>query len=100
MNYLGEQIQIDLVDMGKYKDQNKGYYWILTAVEILSRYAFTTPVYRKDTSNMTKVVIELLRQIKDHFGDYPKLAQFDDGKEFYNVGVKTLLEKHNMKYSC
>ena len=37
--YLGEQIRMDLVVMYKYKNQNKGY-WILTAVEILSRYAF------------------------------------------------------------
>ena len=35
---LGDQIQMDLVDMRKYKNQNKGYYWILTAVEILRRY--------------------------------------------------------------
>ena len=40
---------MDLVDMGSYKNQNKGYYWILTAIEILSRYAFAIPVYRKDT---------------------------------------------------
>ena len=90
VDYLGEQIQMDLVDMGKYKNQNKGYYWILTAVEILSRYAFAVPVYRKDTNNMTKAVTELLKQFKDHFdGRYPKVVQFDDGKEFYNVGRKT-----------
>ena len=48
---------------------------------------------------MTKAVIELLKQFKDRFdGRYPKVAQFDDGKEFYNVGVKTLLEKHEIKY--
>ena len=40
---------------------------------------------------------ELLKQFKNHFDDYFKLAQFDDGKEFYNVGVKTL-EKHEIKY--
>ena len=90
---------MDLVDMGKYKNQNKGYYWILTAVEILSRYALAVPVYRKDTNNMTKAVGSLLKQFKDRFdGRYPKVAQFDDGKEFYNVGVKTLLEKHEIKY--
>ena len=59
VNYLVEQIQMDLVDMGKYKNQNKGYYWILTAIDILSRYAFAIPVYRKDTTNMTKAVTEL-----------------------------------------
>ena len=73
---LGEQIQLDLVDMGKYKDKNKGYYWILTAIEILSRYAFAIPVYRKDTKSMTGAVEELLRQFYDRFGVYPKLAQF------------------------
>ena len=98
VNYLGEQIQMDLVDMGKYKNQNKGYYWILTAIDVLSRYAFAIPVYKKDTNNMTKAVTELLRQFKERFGDYPRLAQFDDGKEFYNIGVKSLLEKHDIKY--
>ena len=44
---LSEQVQMDLVDMGKYKNQNKGYYWILTAVEILSRYAFAIPVQKR-----------------------------------------------------
>ena len=79
------------MDMGKYKNQNKGFYWILTVVEIFSRYSFAISVYRKDISNMTKAVTEL-------FGEDPELAQFDYGKEFYNLGVKTLLEKHNIKY--
>ena len=100
MNYLGEQIQVNLVDMGKYKNQNRGYYSFLTAIGILSWYGFAIPVYRKDSINMTKAVTELLKQFKDRFGDYPKLAQFVYGKEFYNVGVKKLLEKHEIKYFC
>ena len=95
---LGEQIQMDLVDMGKYKVQNKGFYWILTAVEILSRYAFTIPIYRKTTKYMTEGVNELLSKFKERFGKYPKTAQFDDGKEFYNVGVRDLLESRDVKY--
>ena len=89
---------MDLVDMGKYKNQNKGYYWILTAVEILSRYAFTIPVYRKDTKNMTHAVKSLLMNFKERFGVYPKTVQFDEGKEFYNVGVKGLLKEHDVHY--
>ena len=38
---------------------------------------------------MTKAVEELLNQFKRRFGNYPKLVQIDDGKEFYNVKVKT-----------
>ena len=57
---LADQMQLDLVDMGKYGYKNKGYRWILTAVEILSRYAFAIPVYRKNTESMTKAVGTLL----------------------------------------
>ena len=67
---LADQIQMDLVDMGKYVSKNKGYRWILTAVEILSRYAFTIPIYRKDTKNMTKAVNLLLDKFKTRFGEY------------------------------
>ena len=38
---------MDLVDMGSYTNKNKGYYWILTAIEILSRYAFAIPAYKE-----------------------------------------------------
>ena len=31
---------------------------------------------------MTKAVNVLLKQFKDQFGDYPKLAQFDDAGSF------------------
>ena len=34
---LADQAQLDLVDMGKYGNKNKGYRWILAAVEILSQ---------------------------------------------------------------
>ena len=47
---------------------------------------------------MTEAVRELLKKFNDRFGKYPNTAQFDDGKEFYNVGVKNLLESYNVKY--
>ena len=69
---------MDLVDTGSNINQNKGYYLILLAIEILSRYSFTQPVYRKDTNNMTKEVTELVIHFKEKFCDYPTLAHFDD----------------------
>ena len=95
---LADQIQMDLLDMGKYASKNKGCRWILTTVEILSRYAFTIPVYQKDTKNMTKAIDLLLGNFKTRFGKYPNVAQFDEGKEFYNVGVRDLLKSHNVDY--
>jgi predicted transcriptional regulator len=81
---LGEQLQMDLVDMTKYDDKNKGYRWILTSIEILSRYVFTVPVHRKNAATMKEAVSNCLEQFKNHFGKYPKLIQFDKGTEFYS----------------
>ena len=93
MKDLADQVQLDLEDMRKYGSKNKGYCWIiLTAVEILSRYAFAIPVRRKDDENMTKAVDLLLEKFKERFGKYPNFVQFDEGKEFYNVGVRNFEE--------
>ena len=95
---LADQIQMDLVDMGKYGSKNKGYRWILAAIEILSQFAFAIPVYRKNVESMTKAVKILLENFKKRFGKYPNVVQFDEGKEFYNVGVRELLKSHGVDY--
>ncbi len=48
---------------------------------------------------MTAAAIELLSQFH-RFVTNSNIAQFDDGnndKEFYNVGVKDLLDKHTVR---
>ena len=47
---------------------------------------------------MTEAVSNLLEEFKVGFGKYPNVVQFDDGKEFYNVGVKRLLEGKGVRY--
>ena len=70
---------------------------MLTSIKVLSRFAFAIPVQRKDTSNMTNAVNELLRQLKEHLGHYLQLAHFNNGEEFYNIAIKTL-EIHKIEY--
>ncbi|CAB3996257.1 integrase core domain-containing [Paramuricea clavata] len=45
---------------------------------------------------MVPAVEKILEQFRERFGRYPKVVQFDEGKEFYNNGVKALLEKHDI----
>ena len=47
---------------------------------------------------MTDAVEKLLEEFKERFDKYPNVVQFDDGKEFYNLSVKTLLENNDIKY--
>ena len=98
VNDLADQIQLDLVDISKFSHKNQGYRWILTGIEILSRYGFAIPVERKDTSHMTEAELNLLEEFKIGFGKYPNVVQFNDGKEFYNLGVRRLLEGKKIKY--
>ena len=64
----------------------------------IHRYAFTVPVYRKNSVTMEDAVSNCLEQFKDHFGKYPKTVQFNNGTEFYNTDVKSLLNKHNIEF--
>ena len=80
VNDLADQIQLDIVDISKFSHKNQGYRWILTGIEILSRYGFAFPVQRKDTAHMTEAVSNLLEEFKIGFGRYPNVVQFDDGK--------------------
>ena len=47
---------------------------------------------------MTKAVDLLLENFKRRFGKYPNVIQFDEGKEFYNVGVRNLLKSYDLNY--
>ena len=47
VGHIAEQIQIDLIDMKKYFKHNEGYNWIITMIDIYSRYAFTIAVKSK-----------------------------------------------------
>ncbi|CAB3982406.1 integrase core domain-containing [Paramuricea clavata] len=47
---------------------------------------------------MKDAVSNILEQFNNRFGKYPKFAQFDQGTEFYNREVKSLLNKHNIEF--
>ena len=89
---IGDQLQMDLVDMSKYENENDNYRWILTAIDVFSRYGFSLPVGRKHKEFMEPAVSNLLEQFKTKFGVYPNVVQFDDGGEFFNTKVLPLLQ--------
>ena len=79
-------------------EDNDGNKYILTAIEILSRYAFTA--YQKEKSRKDTAVSmrKIFEEFKEHFGDYPDVVQFDDGAEFLNPPVKNLLAELDIQY--
>ena len=84
--------------MSKYEDENKGYRWILTAIDVFSRYLFAMPLRRKHKEFTVNAVKVLLEQFEERFGQLPKLIQMDDGGEFKNTKVLPFLEEKGIGY--
>ena len=50
------------MDMRKYGEQNDGFSWILTSIEILSHFAFTVPIKSKERSNTWFALIQVFEE--------------------------------------
>jgi len=83
-----EMLQIDLLDYSKYSRTNKGYKFILIAVDVFSRYAFAKPIKNKTPENVLDGF--KLFNIKNINSVYS-----DSGNEYKGVFSKYLNE-HNI----
>jgi transposase InsO family protein len=87
---INEQFQADLVDMSKYKFHNNHYTFLLTCIDIFSKYAWAIPMKNK-TGKATREALEKI------FADRkPKRLQTDRGKEFENSDVSKFLKEQGV----
>lgn len=93
VNNIDDQWQMDLADMVQIKRHNDGYRFILTCIDILSRFAWARPLKTK-TGREVAAAIEDIFQSSNRI---PKRVQTDQGNEFYNVFVKRLFEANNVE---
>lgn len=91
MRGIDETWQADLVDMQKYSTVNKGFHFLLTVIDNVSKYAWGIPLKNKSGSELTKALKALFKK-----GRIPKNLQVDNGTEFYNKEVKALLRSHKV----
>ena len=92
VNTIDEQWQMDLADMNQVRRQNRNVRYILTCIDILSRYGWARPVKTKSGTDVAAAIQDIFRE-----GRIPKRIQTDQGKEFYNAHVKRLLEANNVE---
>ena len=89
---IDEQWQADLADVQLLAHQNKGYRYILTVIDIFSRFAWARPLKTKRGEE----VATAFKSIFDE-GRIPHRIQSDQGKEFENRHVFTLFQRHNIE---
>jgi len=86
--------QADLVEMRPYTRFNKGYHYILTIIDVLSKYAWAVPLKTKSGNDVAAVIAKIIRDDER----CPKNLQTDRGKEFYNANVQKFLKKHGINH--
>ena len=89
---IDEQWQADLADVALIANKNDGYHFILTVIDIFSRFAWARPLKSKSGQQVAEAFKDIFRE-----GRIPKRIQTDEGKEFYNQHVKALFEQHNIE---
>ena len=90
---IDEQWQMDLADMNQVQRHNHGFRYILTCIDILSRFGWARPIKTKSGKEVANAIEDIFKSNNR----IPKRIQCDQGKEFYNSHVKDLLQRHNIE---
>ena len=85
--------QADLVEMREFADFNSGYNYLLCVIDCYSKYAWTEAMKTKTGAETAKAFEKIFEQ-----GRIPQNLQFDQGKEFYNDKVKSLLNENGINF--
>ena len=85
----------DLVEMQQFSKQNKGYKYLLTVIDVLSRYAWAVPMKDKKAGT----VLDAMTKIITDSGRNPKKLWVDKGSEFINKQFKKNFDQVYHTYS-
>ena len=91
VNHINEIFAADLVEMQKFAKLNKGYRYLLTCIDIFSKFAWVIPLKDKRGIAIKNALEKIFNKRK------PKFLWTDNGKEFYNKQVQDLLNQNNIK---
>ena len=91
VNHIDEIFAADLVEMQKFAKLNRGYRYLLTCIDIFSKFAWVIPLKDKKGITIKNALQKIFKERK------PKFLWTDNGKEFYNKQVETLLNENNIK---
>lgn len=98
--------EIDLADLKNLKDYNDDYKYILTCIDLLSKWVVTAPLYDKSARSVAAALEKIFEKCGDKL---PLVVQSDRGTEFraketqkvlkkYEIGFREM--KNDVKASC
>ena len=90
---INETWGLDLVDMQEFADVNNGFRYLLTCIDIYSRFAWAIPMKNKTGNSTAQAIQKIINDAKSH----PRNFYVDEGKEFYNKDVDALRKKYDIE---
>lgn len=97
VNGSNYQWQADLVEMQHFSRENHGHRYMLTVIDIFSRYAYAKALINKSGPEVAQAFEKIFLDLKSG-ATLPKFIQTDHGKEFYNQHVQSLFVKYNIEH--
>ena len=90
-----EQWAADLVEVQSLAKDNKGNQYLLSVIDVFSKYAWVEPLKAKTGAAVTQAFEKVLRRA---LGRTPLKLQTDDGKEFYNKTFRGLITRRGIPH--
>src|SRR3569832_1710700 len=90
---IDEQWEIDLVDMTILNEFNNNYKFMLTCIDIFSKFAWVEKLKSKSSDQVTQAFEKILQ-----YGWTPWKLRSDKGKEFVNSKFQGFLKRHDIHF--
>jgi hypothetical protein len=85
--------QMDLVDIKAFKKENKNYTFILTVIDVFSKYAWGRMLINKNGETVLSAIKSIFSSKRK-----PKRIHSDKGTEFFNKDVKNFFKEQNIQH--
>ena len=92
-NSIDHQWAADLADIKNLSRYNKGVKYLLTVVDVLSKYAWVVPMKNKTGAEQKRAFESILKE-----GGKPLRLQTDKGSEFYNKLFQEYLKQQKITH--
>jgi hypothetical protein len=90
---IDQQWEADLVDMQEFQSQNDNYKYILTVIDVLSKYAWVVPIKDKSAKSIVEAFKIILQGNRKPF-----FIRTDQGKEFVNQNFKRFIKPKDIHH--
>lgn len=91
---LDDLWQSDLCQLDQYAQQNKNYRFILVVIDCFSKYVWCRPLISKSGEEVANAFEDILKKTDRK----PANFQTDQGREYFNVHFKKLMQKYNINH--